>query len=136
MKPKLVELSVVNKIIKTNIESKNDTATNIFKYMGNCMVYYTSNFIDYIILIIFIFLILYYRYKYNKNQKIIKPDQVHVNYYRHKHIYEDKTETVNDNIETDNELNDDMMKVIRNEINKVDANDLQPLNITYDNYTI
>ena len=136
MKPKLVELSVVNKIIKTNIESKNDTATNIFKYMGNCMVYYTSNFIDYIILLIFLFLILYYRYKYNKNLKIKKPDQIHVNYYRHKHIYDDNTETVNDNIETENELNDDMMNVIRNEINKVDTNDLQPLNINYDNYTI
>ena len=136
MKPKLIDPNVLEKIVENNIK-KTDNATKLFNFSTNFIIKLINNHIDFILLFLFLIIVLYLRYKYNISQKIKKPDTVEVNYYRNKNINDDNNMiTINDNLESEN-LNNDFIKVVKNEINKVDYEDLDSIyEYNYDEFKI
>tara|TARA_B100000886_G_scaffold79460_1_gene51524 strand:- start:2962 stop:3369 length:408 start_codon:yes stop_codon:yes gene_type:complete len=135
MKPRLVESNIINKIVQDNNIQRNDNITNGLKYIGDCIVYITINYIDFFLLAISIVLILYYRYRLHSSGKK-NPDEIVVNYYRNKNIYDDNTVTINDNIKSDYDLDDELLKTVQEKVKEVDY-ELQPVNSTmFNDYSI
>ena len=136
MKPKLIDPNVLEKIVENNIK-KTDNATKLFNFSTNFIIKLINNHIDFILLFLFLIIVLYLRYKYNISQKIKKPDTVEVNYYRNKKINDDNNMiTINDNLESAN-LNNDFIKAVKNEVNKVDYEDLDSIyEYNYDEFKI
>ena len=135
MKPRLVESNIINKIVQDNNIQRNDNITNGLKYIGDCIVYITINYIDFFLLAISIVLILYYRYRLHTSGKT-KPDEIVVNYYRNKNIYDDNTVTINDNIKSEYDLDDELLKTVQEKVKEVDY-ELQPVNSTmFNDYSI
>ena len=135
MKPRLVESNIINKIVQDNNIQRNYNITNGLKYIGDCIVYITINYIDFFLLAISIVLILYYRYRLHSSGKK-KPDEIVVNYYRNKNIYDDNTVTINDNIKSEYDLDDELLKTVQEKVKEVDY-ELQPVNSTmFNDYSI
>jgi hypothetical protein len=136
MKPRLIEANFINKIIENNNVKSNDSLNIGIKYIGECIVNVTTNYIDFFLLIISIILILYYRYKLNSSGKKKKPDEIIVNYYRNKNIFDDNSVTIHDNIKSDYDLDDEIIKKVKDKVSEVD-DDLEPVNSTlYNDYAI
>lgn len=136
MKPKLIDPNVLEKIMENNIK-KTDNATKLFNFSTNFVIRLINNHIDFILLFLFLIIVLYLRYKYNLSQKIKKPDVIEVNYYRNKNINDDNnTITINDSVKSQN-LNNDFLKVVKNEVNKIDYEDLDSIHeYNYDEFKI
>ena len=135
MKPRLVESNIIDKIVQDNNIQRNDSVTNCLKYIGDTIVYMVINYIDFILLTISIVLILYYRYRLHSSGKK-KPDEIVVNYYRNKNIYDDNSVTINDNIKSDYDLDDELLKTVQEKVKEVD-DELQPVNSTmFNDYSI
>ena len=128
-KPKLIDPGFLKKIIKNNKEfAQKSIVNNLFSYSCNSAVHLIKNYSDFIFVILFLFFILYMRYKYNsknKNNKLLAPNEVQVNYIRNKDFINDKVYNIKDDIETDNILDDNLLKVIKNEISKLDDNEIE-----------
>ena len=75
-------------------------------------------------------IILYFRYK-NKNIKsnLIQPNEIHVNYIRNKDIVIQNIVNINDEIKSDSKLDDNILSNIKKEINKIDQDNLKPVNL-------
>jgi len=75
-------------------------------------------------------IILYFRYK-NKNIKsnLIQPNEIHVNYIRNKDIVNQNIVNINDEIKSDSKLDDNILSNIKKEINKIDQDNLKPVNL-------
>lgn len=127
IKPKLIEFDVLKKIIKTNkTTAENSVINNLFSYSCKGIVYVIKNYADFIFVLLFLFFILYMRYRYNKqNKKISGPNEVHVNYIRNKDIVNDKVYNIKDNVETDDNIDDNILSVIKKEINKLDDDNIE-----------
>jgi len=131
LKPKLVEHNILKKIIKSNKVKKNDSViTNLFSYTGNCIVNIIKNYADFIFVLLLLCIILYFRYK-NKNIKsnLIQPNEIHVNYIRNKDIVNQNIVNINDEIKSDSKLDDNILSNIKKEINKIDQDNLKPVNL-------
>jgi len=122
IKPKLIEMDVLKKIIKTNKSTaENSVVNNLFSYTCKGIVYVIKHYADFIFVLLFLFLVLYLRYKYNKQNKTVSgPNEVHVNYIRNKDIVNDKVYNIKDDVVTEDNVDDNILKVIKNEINKLD----------------
>ena len=128
MKPRLVEANIVNKILENNKIKSNDNLTNGFKYLGDSIVHITFNYIDYFLLLIVIIIILYYRYKIHTSGKK-KPDEIVVNYFRNKNIFDDNRVEIHDNIKSEYDIDDELFKTIQDKVKEVD-DELEPVNST------
>ncbi len=128
-KPKLIDPGFLKKIIKNNKEiAQKSVVNNLFSFSCNGVVHLIKNYSDFIFVILFLFFILYMRYKYNskyKKNKLLGPSEVHVNYIRNKDIVNDKVYNIKDDIETEDILDDNVLKVIKNEISKIDDDEIE-----------
>ena len=131
IKPKLIELDVLKKIIKTNkTTAENSVINNLFSYSCKGFVYVIKNYADFIFVLLLLCIILYFRYK-NKNIKsnLIQPNEIHVNYIRNKDIVNQNIVNINDEIKSDSKLDDNILSNIKKEINKIDQDNLKPVNL-------
>ena len=134
-RPKLIDVNVLEKVLKKNsISKEKDFVTNIFTFLTKNFVYLIVNYYDFILVLIFLFFILFFRYKYNSNLKIFyrKPDDIQINYIRNNDIVDNKIVNTNDKMESSHTLNDDLLKIVKQQINQADDNNLKPMNL--DNY--
>lgn len=132
-KPRLVELNVLRKVIKHNrSEVQNGVVDNLFKYTGGGLVHIVKNYSDFILVILFLFIVLYFRWKFNKQVKASKlaSNQVQINYIRNQDIVNNEIVSVNDDIKSDNQVDDNILNHIKREINKIDHDGLKPINFS------
>lgn len=127
IKPKLIEFDVLKKIIKTNkTTAENSVINNLFSYSCKGIVHVIKNYADFIFVLLFLFFVLYMRYKYNEqNKKVSGPNEIHVNYIRNKDIVNDKVYNIKDNVETDDNIDDNILSIIKKEINKLDDDNIE-----------
>ena len=68
-------------------------------------------------------IIIYYavrKFDNKQNKTVSGPNEVHVNYIRNKDIVNDKVYNIKDDVVTEDNVDDNILKVIKNEINKLD----------------
>ena len=83
-------------------------------------------------MILFLFIVLYFRWKFNKQVKASKlaSNQVQINYIRNQDIVNNEIVSVNDDIKSDNQVDDNILNHIKREINKIDHDGLKPINFS------
>ncbi len=139
-KPRLVELNVLKKIIKINkIDEPNGVINNLFLYTGGGLANIVKNYSDFILVILFLFIILYFRYKFNKNNNKnisnINSKEIEINYIRNQDIVNNEIISVNDDIKSNYEVDDNILNKVKKEINTIENGDLQPINFSNNNYS-
>ena len=131
-KPRLVDPDVFKKVIKANkITSNNGVFQNLFSYTCNGLVYVIKNYSDFIFVLLALFVVLYMRYKYNsQNKKVVLKNQVEVNYIRNKDYLDGEIYDINDDIKSEEKLDDNIIGAIKKEINKIENKEMEamPLN--------
>jgi hypothetical protein len=138
LKPKLVEGDVVKKLLKYNTTRTDPgVINNTFSYLCKHIVYILRNYADFIFVLLFLFLVLYLRYKYNNNnKKLTGPNEVHVNYIRNKDIVNNQVYNIKDDIVTEDDIDDNILNIIKKEINNLDDDNIEPVSLdTYQNYS-
>ena len=127
-KPKLIDTDFFKKV-NNNINKKRTDMVS--SRVGNVIRTYFLNFIvnysDMIIVLLILSTMLYFRYKYilgEKNKKK-KPVVLEVNYHRSNDYADGSLINTTDNIETSQEVNDDILDVIKNKVNDFEY-ELQP----------
>lgn len=139
-KPRLVELNVLKKIIKNNKTDANDgIISSLFNYTGGGLVNIVKNYSDFILVILFLFIILYFRYKFNKNNNKnisnINSKEIEINYIRNQDIVNNEIISINDDIKSNHEVDDNILNKVKKEINTIENGDLQPINFSNNNYS-
>jgi len=131
-KPRLIEMNMLKKVIKNNkIADEAGVVNNLFKYTGGCVVHIVKNYSDFIVVILFLFIILYLRYKFNKSTKKtsnLASKEIEINYIRNQDIVNNKIISVNDDIKSDDNFDDNLINKVKHEINLIDNDSLQPIN--------
>ena len=131
-KPRLIEMNILKKVIKNNkIADEDGVVNNLFKYTGGGVVHIVKNYSDFIVVILFLFIILYLRYKFNKSTKKtsnLASKEIEINYIRNQDIVNNKIISVNDDIKSDDNFDDNLINKVKHEINLIDNDSLQPIN--------
>jgi len=131
-KPRLIEMNVLKKVIKNNkIAEEDGVVNNLFKYTGGGLVHIVKNYSDFIFVILFLFIILYLRYKFNKSTKKtsnLASKEIEINYIRNQDIVNNKIVSVNDDIKSDHQFDDNIINKVKQEINMIENDSLQPIN--------
>ena len=131
-KPRLIEMNILKKIIKNNkIADDDGVVNNLFKYTGGGLVHIVKNYSDFIVVTLFLFIILYLRYKFNKgtkNTSKLASKEIEINYIRNQDIVNNKIISVNDDIKSDDNFDDNLINKVKQEINIIDNDSLQPIN--------
>lgn len=133
-KPKLIDLEFLKKISNNiNREAKPTVSSKVGGYIKDSFINFIKNYSDLIIVIIILGVILYFRYKYinKEKEKInkIKPTILEVDYHRSNNYVDGKIIDTNDNIETSQKVDDDILNSIKDKITNFE-NELQPIDMT------
>ena len=81
--------------------------------------------------ILFLFIILYLRYKFNKSIKKtsnLASKEIEINYIRNQDIINNEIVSVNDDIKSDHQFDDNILNKVKQEINIIENDSLQPIN--------
>ena len=132
-KPKLIDLDFLKKVSNNiNKEAKPSVSSKVGGYIKNSFVSFFKNYSDLIIVILILGIILYFRYKYinKEKEKInkIKPTILEVDYHRTNNYVDGKIIDTNDNIETSQNVDDDILNSIKDKITNFE-NELQPIDM-------
>jgi hypothetical protein len=131
-KPRLIEMNVLKKVIKNNkIEVEDSVVNSLFKYTGGGLVHIVKNYSDFIFLILFLFIVLYLRYKFNKSTKKssnLASKEIEINYIRNQDIVNNQIVSINDDIKSDHQFDDNILNRVKKEINLIENDSLQPIN--------
>lgn len=133
-KPKLIDLEFLKKISNNiNREATPTVSSKVGGYIKDSFINFIKNYSDLIIVIIILGVILYFRYKYinKEKEKInkIKPTILEVDYHRSNNYVDGKIIDTNDNIETSQKVDDDILNSIKDKITNFE-NELQPIDMT------
>ena len=123
-KPKLIDKKLLNKIkINYNKINLQNEPNNYLNNSLNKISFFISKYSDFIIVLLILSLILFLRYRFNKNIKNMKkkPNEININYFRNKNIF-DNNYTIEDKIETNDTIDGNIIEKIKNQINNFDEN--------------
>jgi len=127
VKPRLVDANIFRKL-----SNKHSIPDGIVKNFTNNI---TSNIVlffdahkNLILILIIIALILYFLYRLNNKNKKIEPNNIEVNYTREIDIVDDKIVNVKDSIENKDKISNNILNVVKKEINEYDIN-LNPVDV-------
>lgn len=125
-------MNILKKVIKNNkIADEDGVVNNLFKYTGGGLVHIVKNYSDFIFVILFLFIVLYLRYKFNKGTNKtsnLASKEIEINYIRNQDIVNNKIISVNDDIKSDDNFDDSLINKVKQEINMIDNDSLQPIN--------